>query len=386
MTERWKTLEHFELADLEAVRILLRGDSVIDWHRLNFEGTEEIRDFVRAHELSPDNPEDRERMDVVKQEAIAYLKRHFDYPIPKPVAQATTEELVAMACKSGGHRQVCACSILKCMHIIHHLDGRELLFMLPLSDQEVFQLVEEKVYRVIGGMLASGFPISEFVGGRKHRDSLYTKLLSKEDTIAAQVYDKLRFRIVTKSERDIFPVLEYLTRKLVPFNYVIPGQSINSIFQFANYCRAHPRLKPMLKEMQAGKDEEFTPSDNVFSAQNYRVVHFVVDMPVRLPERVLELAPPEAARFGRIVFVVCEFQIIDEATEAQNEIGDASHAKYKERQKKAVMRRLQLGMREMKVPPRSSSEAPDSKREGPKSEIARRASSSSLPAAKKDRK
>jgi len=350
MTDRWKPIDQFGLADLEAVRILLRGDSVIDWHRLNFDSADAVRDFILAHELNPSAPEDRERMAVLKDEAIAYLKRHFDYPIPKPVVQASTEELIEMACKSGGHRQVCACSILKCMHIIQHLDGRELLFMLPLSDQEVFQLVEEKVYRVIGGMLASGFPITEFVGGRKHRDSLYTKLLSKEDTIASQVYDKLRFRIVTKTEADVFPVLEFLTRKLVPFNYVIPGQSINSIFQFAEYCRAQPRLGPMLKEMQAGKDEEFTPSDNVFSAQNYRVVHFVVDMPVRLPERVLELAPPEAARFGRIVFVVCEFQVIDEATEARNELGDASHARYKDRQKKAVMRRLQLGMREMKVP------------------------------------
>ena len=34
---------------------------------------------------------------------------------------------------------------------------------------------------------------------------------------------------------------------------------------------------------------------------------------------------------------------MDRDTEAQNELGDASHAKYKERQKKAVMRRLQLG-------------------------------------------
>ena len=72
------------------------------------------------------------------------------------------------------------------MHIIHHLDGRELLFMLPISDQEVFHLVEEKVYRVIGGMLAHGFPILEFIGGRKNKDSLYTKLLSKRETIAAQ--------------------------------------------------------------------------------------------------------------------------------------------------------------------------------------------------------
>lgn len=361
---RWKSLEEFRLADLEAVRILLRGDSVIDWHRLNFHDRAAIREFVLSHELSPDNPVDNARMETVKREAIAFLKRHFEYPIPKPVMQASTEDLIEMACKSGGHRQVCACSILKCMHIIHHLDGRELLFMLPLSDQEVFQLVEEKVYRVVGDMLAAGFPISEFVGGRKHRDSLYTKLLSKEDTIASQIYDKLRFRIITKRKEDIFPTLEYLTRRLVPFNYVIPGQSINSIFQFAPYCHQIPRLRPMLKEMQAGKDEEFTPSDNVFSAQNYRVVHFVVDMPVRLPDRVLELAPPEATRFGRIVFVVCEFQIIDEETEVNNEQGDASHAKYKERQKKAVMRRLQLGMREMKVPPRSK---PTESKSGPKS-------------------
>jgi uncharacterized protein (TIGR04552 family) len=58
------------------------------------------------------------------------------------------------------------------MHIIHHLDGRELLFVLPMSDQEVFHIVEEKVYRVIGGMLAGNFPIIEFVGGRKNKDSL----------------------------------------------------------------------------------------------------------------------------------------------------------------------------------------------------------------------
>jgi hypothetical protein len=46
---------------------------------------------------------------------------------------------------------------------------------------------------------------------------------------------------------------------------------------------------------------------------------------------------------------VCEFQVIDRETEQANEQGEASHAKYKDRQKKAVIRRLQLGMREMKT-------------------------------------
>lgn len=356
--DRLKELDEFTLADLEAVRLVLRGDSLIDWHRLNFENEHEIRDFILSQEFHPDEPADRARMNAIKTEAIEYLRRHFEYPIPKPVEQASIEELFALS-TGRGHRQTCACTILKCMHIIHHLDGRELLFMLPMSDQEIFHLVEEKVYRVIGSMLAEGFPITEFVGGRKNKDSLYTKLLSKRDTVSAQIFDKLRFRIVARERDDIFPIIQFLTKKLFPFNYVIPGQSINSMFHFKRYCQKSDHLKKYLTEMQAGADEEYTPSDNVFSADNYRVIHFVVDMPVRLPRKLLERAPSTAWALGPVVFVICEFQVIDRATEATNEQGEASHAKYKERQKKAVMRRLQLGMRELKTPPaRRVEEAP----------------------------
>lgn len=353
-----KALEDFTLADLEAVRLVLRGDSVVDWHRLNFQDEQEVREFCIAQDFHPDEPADRARMNAIKSEAINFLRRHFEYPIPKPVEQASIEELFLMA-GGRGHRQTCACTILKCMHIIHHLDGRELLFMLPMSDQEIFHLVEEKVYRVIGSMLAEGFPITEFVGGRKNKDSLYTKLLSKREAVSAQIFDKLRFRIVAREREDIFPILQYLTKKLFPFNYVIPAQSINSMFNFKRYCSENSHLKEFLSEMQAGADEELTPSDNVFSADNYRVIHYVVDLPVRLPRKLLERAPSSAWSLGPIVFVICEFQVIDRDTEAANELGEASHAKYKERQKKAVMRRLQLGMREMKTPPRRTEPPPE---------------------------
>ena len=357
MEERLKRIGEFSLADLEAVRLLLRGDSVIDWHRLNFENEEEAREFIISQEFRPSDPADRARMEAIKNEAVSYLRRHFEFPIPKPIERASPEELMMIA-SGQGHRQMCACTVLKCMHIIHHLEGRELLFMLPLSDQEVFHLVEEKVYRVIGSMLAGGFPITEFVGGRKNKDSLYTKLLSKQETAAAAIYDKLRFRIVTRTYDDIFPVIQYLSKKLFPFNYSIPGQSINSMFHFKQYASKFPNLKSMLPEMQAGKDDDYTPSDNHFSAENYRIVHFIVDMPVRLSRQVLERAPSSAWSLGPIIFVICEFQIIDRDTEAKNEHGEASHAKYKERQKKAVMRRLQLGMREMKTPPSTRTSPP----------------------------
>jgi uncharacterized protein (TIGR04552 family) len=342
--ERLESLEEFTLADLEAIRLILRGDSIIDWRRLAFADDTEVREYLAAQELRSDDAGDQARMEHVKNESVAYLRRQYDYPIPRPVERATVPELLLLASTGKGHRAMCACTILKCMHIIHHLDGRELLFVLPMSDQEVFHIVEEKVYRVIGGMLAGGFPIIEFVGGRKNKDSLVTKLMSKQETIAAQIFDKLRFRIVTRTREDIFPILQYLTKKLFPFNYVVPGQSINSVFGFKSYCAKTP-LKTLLPQLQShdAVNDDYTPSDNQFSAETYRIIHFVVDMPVRLPKRILDRAPPAAAEFGQVIFVICEFQIVDRDTETHNELGDASHAKYKERQKKAVMRRLQLG-------------------------------------------
>jgi len=341
--DRLTPFDDFTLADLESVRLILRGDSIIDWRRLDFAGEEEVRTYLAANELRVEDSADRLRMEYVKNESVAFLRRQFDYPIPRPVERATVPELLLLA-SGRGHRAMCACTILKCMHIIHHLDGRELLFVLPMSDQEVFHIVEEKVYRVIGGMLAAGFPIIEFVGGRKNKDSLITKLLSKQETIAAQIFDKLRFRIVTRSRDDIFPILQYLTKKLFPFNYVVPGQSVNSVFAFKSYV-VQTSLKGLLSQMQVHGDANdiHAPTDNQFSAETYRIIHFVVDMPVRLPKRILERAPPSAGDFGTIIFVICEFQIVDRQTETNNELGDASHARYKERQKKAVMRRLQLG-------------------------------------------
>jgi uncharacterized protein (TIGR04552 family) len=219
--------------------------------------------------------------------------------------------------------------------------------MLPLSDAQVFRLVEEKVYRVVGGMMTSGLPIVEFLGGRKNRDSLYTKLLSKSETIAAQIYDKLRFRIVTRSSDDLFPIMNLLTRRLFPFNYGIPGQSTNTLIDFPAFCRQHPRLTEMLPYAQGGAldDSASAVVDNVFSAKSYRVIHFVVDLPVRVPDEVIAQAGPNAQSLGHAIFVLVEFQIVDQKTDESNETGDASHARYKERQRVAVMERLRMGFR-----------------------------------------
>ncbi len=346
-----KIIDELSLHDVEALRLILRGGSVVDWHRLNFTNRSQAQRFIENYELDPADDGDREFMEHMKSEAISYLRRNFAFAIPKPVERASIEELLLMA-SGKGHRQMCACTILKSVQIINHMAGRELLFRLPVSDRDLFHFVEEKVYRVVGTMLSEGFPITEFIGGRKNLDSTYTKLLSKPEATAAALYDKLRFRIVTRTRDHILPVLAYLTERLFPFNYVVPNESTNTIFHFRSYCEAHPHLRKMVDRFQGELDDELTPGDNRFSAASYRVIHFVTDVPVRVPAHIMELAPSGSGNLGPIVYMLCEFQLLDAETEAANESGDASHEAYKQRQRDAVFRRLRLGARPARSPKR----------------------------------
>ena len=323
---------------------MLQGESVIDWHRLNFTSEDDARRLIENHELRLDDPSDLAFMERVKEDAISYLRRHFALAIPQRVEPASIRELLTMAAGTG-HRQLCACTILKTVHIINHMAGRELLFRLPVSDRDLFHLVEEKVYRVVGAMLSGGFPITEFIGGRKNLDSTYTKLLSKRESTAAALYDKLRFRIVTRTKDDILPILLYLTEHLFPFNYIVPRESTNTLFPFREYCSQDPHLMRLLERSQGEPDKNTLAVDNQFSAPTYRVIHFVTDVPVRVPSHIMESAPPGSETLGPIVYMLCEFQMLDAETDAANEIGEASHDAYKRRQREAVFRRLRLGAR-----------------------------------------
>jgi len=341
----YRPLDAFTLADTESMLHVLQGGSVIDWQRLYFDDTASVAEFLRVQGFEPSHPDDRARMHAIRDDAVDYLRRTFSYPIPKPVAALPVEDLLLLA-SAKGHRQLCACVILKVMHIIQHLHGRELLFVLPLSDAQLFGLVEAKIYEVIGEMMAAHLPVVEFLGGRKSRDSLYTKLLSKSENVATQVYDKLRFRVVTRGRDDVLPVLGYLSRRLFPYSFVIPGESKNTLLDPADLGGRHPHLRALMDDPLAHPRPLAMAEvvDNKFSARSYRVVHFVVDVPVRVPKEVLAAAPGVARSLGSVVFVLVEFQVVDQEAAVSNETGEASHTAYKERQRQAVRSRLSLGL------------------------------------------
>ncbi len=166
----------------------------------------------------------------------------------------------------------------------------------------------------------------EFQGNRKSRDSLVTKLIVKRESVAAQVFDRVRYRVLTRTEADVAPVLRYLSEQLFPFNYVVPGQSENSLL---------PVRKP-----GRGKAKR----ENPFSEASYRALHFVVDLPVRIDDLLPPVPPGDGEDLGRIVFSMVELQVMDEETARRNEQGAANHRRYKKRQAVTALRRLSRGL------------------------------------------
>jgi uncharacterized protein (TIGR04552 family) len=337
------------LKELERIRLMLRGGSVIDWRRLFLETRAEVDHFLRLCELDPSDPHDEQWGRTVLAEAVEYLRRTFKYRVADAIARpAELHDLFLLA--SGAqepqrYRRI-ACVVLKVMHVIQHIEGRDLLFRLAVSEADVAEMLTEKVMGVAREMRLRDLPVVEFSDSIKSRESLVTKLLAKKDTVAAQIYDRTRFRIVTRSREDLLPVLYFLSQRLFPFNFVVPGQSENTLLPFRQVVEETPHFQQFAAALHQDLDFEDRErgSSNVFSGSTYRALNFVVDVPLRMDGL---LPPPDSdhrTRRSRIVFGQCEFQIIDEQTALNNEEGENSHERYKRRQRRQVLVRLSRGL------------------------------------------
>lgn len=323
----------------------------MDWVRLHLNDLDEVDAFLRVNELDPYDPLDLERLADLHLRAMEYLSTHLRFrPFPDEVSKPVDlRELFLLA--SASHRRrlrMQACMTLKVMHIINYQEGHELLSRLPLSGAEVSILLRAKVERVVRGMLERGFPIVDFKGNAKTNDSILSKLLAKKDSQAARVLDKLRFRLVVERIEDIPRLVGTLTAELLPFNYLVPNQSDNTLLDLDRLLVRAGNVAAIRAGGRGGQVNESGEtswaqgSKNEFSGPSYRVVSFVSEVPVRV-EKVLPLEGAAVERLGRIVFGTVEFQIVDRASGDANESGQNRHALYKMRQRSRVKERLERG-------------------------------------------
>jgi len=340
--------ESWSLGDLERMRLILRGGSVIDWRRLHFQTKEEVDRYLRLCLFEPNDPFDRAALQRILDEAVDYLRTSFRYQVADEVARPRMIQdlfLLASGAREPERLRRIACIALKVMHVVHHVEARSVLHRARVTEDELAELVTARVDYAIGELRRQGMPIVSAAGSVKTRHSLITKLLAKKETLAAQIYDRVRYRVVTARREDVLPVLVRLCDILVPFNFVVPGQTQNTLFSFRRLVRETAALRKLATGLQSGlhleehdRRERNGPPTNEFSGEDYQVLNFVVDLPVRLPERAVD--PGDS----RIACSVVELQLVDGGTATTNESGHNAHARYKKRQLRRVLHRLSRGL------------------------------------------
>lgn len=325
--------------DLHEVRHMVRGGSIIDWPRLFFRTAEEVNEFLRVAQYEPDNRLDLERLWDIHRASIEYVRTVLGIDVPEVLAEPHRIQNIFLTASVEGPNRARACMLLKVMHVINHLEARELFYHLPVSEREFFARVENRVSAAVNEMLERGFPIETYQASQKTKESLVTKLLSKRKDTAAQVFDRIRFRVIASHRKSIFPILVHLKRTLIPFPYVIPGESANNIAPVGSLFEEAVGVK--LDD--AAGDFGHQGAHNPFSHRDFRVISFVADLPIRVDDLTHPAARRLLTKFGHIVFIPTEFQIFDKASYFLNESGPAAHQHYKARQISEVIARLYLG-------------------------------------------
>src|SRR5207244_4834798 len=135
--------QSWSLGDLERMRLILRGGSVIDWRRLHFQTKEEVDHYLRLCLFEPNDPFDRGRLQRILDEAVDYLRTTFRYSVAEEVAQpAQVQDLFLLASGVGNPKlRRIACLVLKVMHVVHHMEARALLHRARVSEDELCQLI-----------------------------------------------------------------------------------------------------------------------------------------------------------------------------------------------------------------------------------------------------
>ncbi|MFT5435178.1 MAG: hypothetical protein ACI9OJ_005895 [Myxococcota bacterium] len=340
---------------LERVRLIMRGGSVVDWYRLGFETEQEVVQFLRTNGYDLSDPADEARLRQLFESAASYLHSDMDTPVPEALwnPESVLEPFLIASLRqtSSGklHQQRIACILLKIVHTLNHLEARELRMHLPLSDKAAFDAVAQGVDTHMTAMAADGYPVVQFTSSRKSRRSTITKLLSKRRANAAQILDRLRFRVIVHKLHDVPLVLAEMTRRFLPFNYVVPEETTNLLMNFRDYAQSLSHLKQSLDALQFDLNLEKTlplsADPNECSAREFRMLNFVADIPIRLGAIMTPEQLEAQSHLGRIIFVNAEFQMFDHGTWESNEASSTSnHEAYKRRQRERVKARLFRGL------------------------------------------
>lgn len=345
------------------MKTVIGGYSALDIPRLDFTSLEEASQFMKSYGYDPEIPEEMEAAWEIYETSIDIMKKHIlseEDKIPKVLRSRESlkdiRHLMVYASTrdhADNTMQMWSCAILRVMHCVAHVEN-DLFFHHTHEIQEQILLpIQEHIFQSPEGEIILGskentdqvtlvkFESKAF----KEKHSMVVKTLSKPETVAIDIFDKVGVRFITSSIIDSFRVVRYLRREnIVSFPNIVPHQSKNTLypmnfffevldeFEKKNVPVEAEAFEQRLKEFIESADQkaEFREKYNPFSGANYKMIKFVGRHLVKVR------GPWGATKF----FYPYELQVVDEETYLSNMSGTSAHEEYKRRQKRAAKERM----------------------------------------------
>ena len=369
--------------------VLIGGTSFLDskeGFRNSFTDVESIESFVHAYGYDPQDPIEHAELQGNLQEAIRFIKRYFLSPdnpngvtvdMPKKMNDLLDiRELLRYASMPNSEYRMWACSILKVVHTISHIDRDIRTHYFSEIQKQIFDRFYRFLNRDDHGQLYLGrtkddelrVDLVEFqVKPKKSRDSILMKLLHKPESVAEELFDRVGIRFITKNRVDAIRVVHFLDQvNVIVAANIKPSRSRNTLVD-TKYFREvleHNISKPaVLADLLESVPHPQERADNPFSSEHYRAIQFTCRQLIKIRNsvadqirdlknltRTMTVEPALASAIDKIdpktiqkmirFFYPFEIQVMDQVSHIENEKGRSAHAEYKKAQQNSAMIRV----------------------------------------------
>ncbi|MBP7845347.1 MAG: TIGR04552 family protein [Proteobacteria bacterium] len=370
------------------LKIALEGHSYLDFPKLDLANKEDAKRFLSAYGYEYDDPQAKEEIWGIYFESVSFLRNHLldeDEKMPETfLSRSPSNDILKLLLEaSQGSSEIgrWACSILRVMHIISHLNNDIRMEHFQYSREQIFGRFDAHIFNVDARRVEFGntkikVPLVRYVKReRKRRNSIILKLLAKPQTVVEAVYDSIGFRFVTENRFDSFRLIEafFETGAVSPAN-IYPNRSVNNVLSIEAFQECIQKIEadhgdmdetkiPLVqKKLEQQEKEEKIPASklrNPFSSPWYRAIQFTCRQLVRAPEpsyaawlklreelsakastkKIIEKIP-FAIRETRSFYQPFEIQILDKESYVESLSGRSRHRDYKDRQRLMARNRV----------------------------------------------
>lgn len=386
----------------DVLDVIIGGKSTLDSPTaFQIQSIHEADAFIQSYGYDINNPIEKAEILGNFHESLNFIRKHFLQPqnpdglsleIPRKILELTDIRglflMVSLRFPGQGETmmgktlQNWACSILKIMHTLAHIDKDLRSSYFSDIQKQIFDRFYRLIHRDSDGCLFLGEKeddparvnlVAFETKPKKSRDSIIIKLLHKPENVAEDIFDRVGIRFVTVDPLGSLQVVKYLKDKMVvvPPN-IKPSRSRNTLLQLDDF---RVQLEALLQQVDRKEITEaqlietlgtaahppLVNPENPHSSEFYRAIQFTCRQLIKLHnplfdsikelkqlgragdedlQRILEKIDLQPIQREIRFFYPFEVQVLDCKSAEENERGRSAHSEYKRAQIMTAMKRI----------------------------------------------